>query len=194
MVEKLAHAAEYSLTEGLIQRQRAYDLENALLRRNQETKGKRGTLSTTLATTGAELLKLREEFDQLHQGVEKSPPDAPRKQIRPVRTFKTPKSYKTRVRFVHSPTHEQNNSNCGSSGTRAQVLTDSEGESVASGSFSEGSTIIVRTASLSIAQTSPACRSPPPRSQTPPSPSPAPRGKGKQVEGPSERVLRSHKQ
>ena len=76
VVEKLAHAAEYGITEGLIQRQRAQDLEKALVRRNQETKSKRQTLTTTLATTGAELLKLRQELDKCH----KTPPKASRKQ------------------------------------------------------------------------------------------------------------------
>ena len=133
VVEKLAHAAEYGLTEGLIQRQRAQDLEKALIRRGKETKGKK-TLSTIQATTGAELLKLRDEFDKI-QLDDQSPSRKPR---RPVHPFKTPS--KPRVRFVKSPRCRQKASKSSASGSRDGV-SDSDRESVASGNLSEGDTV-----------------------------------------------------
>ena len=188
VVQKLAHAAEYGMTEGLIQRQRAQDLEKTLVRRNQETKSKRQTLTTSLATTGAELLKLRQELDKCQEEFPKTPPKGSRKQ-KAVRSPKTP--HKTRVRFVKLTKPKPKTAGSSSSDTIDGASTGSEVESMSSGNLSEGSCIIVRTASLSIAQTSPTCRSTPPRSQTPRSPTPLPKGKGKQVEGPSKRVLRS---
>lgn len=150
------------------------------MRRNQESKSKRQTLTTTLTTTGAELLKLQREFNNS----QKTPPCAPQKAVHP---SKTPT---TRVRFIKPPKHKQRTS---SYSLPERESSNSDVESVVSGNLSEGSVIIVRTGPISIARTPPICRSPPPMSQTPPSPSPAPTGKGKQAEGPAKCVLRSRK-
>ena len=40
IIEKLSNAVQQGLTEGLIHRQRAHDLEEALIRRKKETKSK----------------------------------------------------------------------------------------------------------------------------------------------------------
>ena len=64
IIEKLSNAAQQGLTEGLIHRQRAHDLEEALIRRKKETKSKNKKLTEVIATTGAELLKLRQLCDE----------------------------------------------------------------------------------------------------------------------------------
>ena len=59
LVVNLAHVAEHGMTEGIIQRQRAQDLERALVQRNNNKTSKRGKITTNVAVTGVELLEMR---------------------------------------------------------------------------------------------------------------------------------------